>query len=227
MKRKIIKNMMLFFIICTILLYVLLNKNNIIIETIMPYDKEKIIELGSVDIEILEDGEIVSEGNILEWVNEDFKIGQIYTQEIASKNTGTATQYVRVIIYRSWTNENGVKDTSLDPEMIELDKSTEEWLWDENSETPERMVAYYKYPVASEEQTTPCINSIRISSDVQYEYEKIIDGDNLTLQNRYNNKLFEISVEFDAIQASSVVEAMKEEWKVDVTLSGDEIVAVN
>lgn len=238
MKRKILRNIIVFFIICIILLYVLLNNNSIISKMVMPEKKQTVASM-SIGVSLLENGKIVAEsdeahtiGTILEAIlaeGENFKVGKNYELAISTQNSGSIDHYVRVIISKYWADETNKADKTLNPEFIELGKSTDGWLWDESYETSGRCVAYYKYPVGEGgEVTPPVINSIRVNDSVQYEYEEIRDGNNIILQNRYNNKEIIIEVDAEVVQTYAAEDAMKSGWGVDATISDNgEIIAIN
>ena len=76
--------------------------------------------------------------------DEKFTPGKRYNEAISVKNSGNIDTFVRVILTRSWQDAEGKKNTSLSPDLIELNYLTDNgWVIAEDQSTPERTVLYY------------------------------------------------------------------------------------
>ena len=95
----------------------------------------------------------------------DLVFGKAYPEEISVENTGNIDEYVRVTIYKYWTDpdgnkvfESGSKGTStqgLSPELIKLNlTNTDVWIKDEDASTEERMVFYYSKMLGKQKDAT-------------------------------------------------------------------------
>lgn len=161
----------------------------------------------------------------------DVTLGKKYTEELAVKNTGDIDQYVRVRIYKSWTDKDGKKDTTLSPSYIELNTLPENgWLEDESARTTERSVWYYTSPVAAGSTTALLSDTIRIDnavatkvSEETYESEGNIVTETVYA---YDGYTFHLTAEVDAVQNHNAADAIKSAWGVDVTMNGDMITGV-
>ncbi|MDO5132966.1 MAG: hypothetical protein Q4D81_08285, partial [Eubacteriales bacterium] len=103
--------------------------------------------------------------------------GKAYTEEISVKNTGTIDQYVRLTVYKYWTDPDGNKvftaaegksakgntTQGLSPDLIHLEYVNQDdgtgkgdWIRDTmaSTETEERTVFYYNKLLKSGEDTT-------------------------------------------------------------------------
>lgn len=180
------------------------------------------------DRDVAADGE---EGSLLADLTE-VKPGETYTEELQVKNTGDIDQYVRVRIYKSWTNEEGEKDTTLSPAYIELNTLAENgWLEDETARTTERSVWYYTSPLEAGSTTGLLSDTIRINSAVATRVtEKTYEADGKMVTETvytYDGYTFNLTAEVDAVQNHNAADAIKSAWGVDVTMSGDTITGVN
>lgn len=195
------------------------------------------VSTGSIGVSLIENGKIVvnrdytSNNELNEsgvgvllsnFSDEDIKVGKSYQEEIAVYNSGSIDTYVRVVITKDWKDTNGNKYTELDPDMIILDILEENgWIIDENAFTPERITAYYIYPIEPDEKTGNVINSIKINSDVQYEYNVIENGRNIEVKNKYDEYIASLSIEADAIQTHNAKDAILSAWGVNVNIASD------
>lgn len=195
------------------------------------------VSTGSIGVSLIENGKIVvnrdytanNELNesgvgvlLSNFSNEDIKAGKSYQEEIEVYNSGSIDTYIRVVITKDWKDINGNKYTELDPDMITLDILEENgWIIDENAFSPERITAYYIYPIKPGEKTGDVINSIKISSDVQYEYNVIENGRNIEVKNKYDEYIASLSIQADAIQALSAKDAILSAWGVNVNIASD------
>ncbi len=153
------------------------------------------------------------------------QVNHEYDENVFIQNTstdGAYSEYVRVLVRKSWIKNDGSKDTRLDPSVITL-KTTEDWFIDENESTTEGTVYYCKKPVAVEEQ-------VQFLDAISFERE-ILDGVTTTKVNEdgtvvenvygYDGKTFEIEIRVDAVQTHSGSEAILGAWGVEATIDSD------
>lgn len=188
-----------------------------------------------IGVTLVENGEDVAtdgkEDGVLLTDLKNVKLGQKYKEELAVKNTGDIDQYVRVRIYKSWTNKDGNKDTTLSPSYIELNTLTGNgWIEDETARTTERSVWYYTSPVKSRTTTSPLSDTIRIDNAVATKVsEESHEEDGKVVTTKvyaYDGYTFNLTAEVDAVQNHIAADAIKSAWGVDVTMSGDTITSV-
>ena len=103
------------------------------------------LETPEIAVQLNENGKAVSgEDALLQDLLKDeeaLAIGKHYKEELTVTNTGTADQFVRVTLYKYWTDDEG-KRVDLDTDYIGLVLG-EDWLVDESATTDERVVLYY------------------------------------------------------------------------------------
>lgn len=190
--------------------------------------KEYKFDVGSIGVTIIENGVSVQENlfKSLKLINEPFKIGKMYDEEIAIKNTGTEDIYIRAIINKSWSNSKGNKDESLNPELIELGFSNNDWIINESSRTSERIDLYYTNILKVNETSTNFINTIKgkldITNSVIINETKREDNTAIiTTKNKYGDCKINLEIGVDGIQTHNAKEAIKLEWEVDVTIDSN------
>ncbi len=152
--------------------------------------------------------------------------GRAYAEQIGVKNSGAIDSYVRVILYRSWQDADGNKDTSLSPDLIDLGLTdTNGWIVDEKASTPERMVLYYTKVLPVGESTPPLCETLRVHPDVFEEVtqETTVTENGTVIKASYKHDGYWMSLEaeVDAVQTHSGQEAVKSAWGVDVTIAED------
>lgn len=167
--------------------------------------------------------------------SDDLEIGRKYKEKLKVRNTGAIGEYVRVSVYKYWTDgSEGKKNRDLNPEYIELKFANKEeggdWLIDEEASTPERTVLYYRNVLPVDGETSPFTDSIRISSDIteMVAEQKVSETGNGTEKTTiikstyvYDGKQFCIEVEVDAVQDHNAKDAILSAWGKDVELDGD------
>lgn len=199
------------------------------------------VTVSNIGVTLLENGEPISYRNYLKDDNWDestgvllanmlpegeaLTLGKTYTEEIAVTNSGSIDSYVRVILRKSWVDENGVKDTTLSPSLIQLHiLEGSGWVIDQKNSTPERTVLYYT-SVLSVGETTPEITDIlRIDPAIGTKVVETVTTDEngyktITYDYEYDGYTFYIEAEVDAVQTHNAVDAIKSAWGVDVTVS--------
>lgn len=127
--------------------------------------------------------------------------------------------YVRIIITKYWTDSNNEEDDSLNLDFIEVNINEDSgWFIDENASTPTRLIAYYENILPTGEETPAAIDSIRINSNLQNEYEVSKNGNNVSIANKYDNHFFNIEIEANAIQSHNAVDAAVQHWGVNINI---------
>lgn len=174
--------------------------------------------------------------------DEAFLIGKTYEEQTAFSNDGNYDAYVRVIVTRSWMDEDG-KDTTLDPSLIHVTMADDNaWILDADASTRERQVYYYRKVVAAEAQDgyIPITSAISVDNQVTQlvtmqdangnvlnPENSAVTGNVTTIYN-YDGKSFDLDIEVDAIQTHNAVDAAKASWGVSLELDdGGSIVGVS
>lgn len=198
------------------------------------------MNMQSIGVSLLENDKVVSsrdyvsnnewketsEGTLLTNLlgkDETFTPGKKYNEAISVKNSGTIDTFVRVIITKSWQDEEGNKNTTLSPDLIELNFLTDNgWQIAKDQSTTERTVLYYTKAVAAGDSTPALSDTIRIKPSIAKDVTKHVDGNTITYTYKYNGYTFHIDAEVDAVQTHNAKDAIKSAWGVDVNVSDDE-----
>ena len=198
------------------------------------------MNMQSIGISLLENDKVVSsrdyvsnnewkgtsEGELLTDLlgkDDTFTPGKKYNEAISVKNSGTIDTFVRVIITKSWQDEEGNKNTTLSPDLIELNFLTDNgWQIAKDQSTTERTVLYYTKAVAAGDSTPALSDTIRIKPSIAKDVTKRVDGNTITYTYKYNGYTFHIDAEVDAVQTHNAKDAIKSAWGVDVNVSDDE-----
>lgn len=200
------------------------------------------VEMSNIGVSLLENGTVVSsrdysgdgewttngDGKLLtKLLGEDAKFtpGKPYTEELSVQNSGNIDTFVRVIITKSWQDENG-KDVSLNPEWIELNvPEGNGWIEaTDNTDSPERMVLYYTDALSPDEESNPLSDTLRINEAIakQVTVETDESTGTITYVYEYDGYSFVLEAEVDAVQTHNAAEAIKSAWGIDATVSADE-----
>ena len=198
------------------------------------------MNMQSIGVSLLENDKVVSSRDYVsnnEWKgtsqgtlltnllgkDETFTPGKKYNEAISVKNSGTIDTFVRVIITKSWQDEEGNKYTNLSPDLIELNFLTDNgWQVAGAQSTKERTVLYYTKAVAAGDSTPALSDTIRIKPSIAKDVTKHVDGNTITYTYKYNGYTFHIDAEVDAVQTHNAKDAIKSAWGVDVNVSDDE-----
>lgn len=170
------------------------------------------IETESLSTQLLEtglDGKAEArsgEGDLLQDLKalndkQEFRLGKDYDRGFSVGNDGTLPEYVRVSVYRYWTDDSG-RRVDLDPALIELgfDESTGWHIDAEASQTAERTVLWYE-DVLDPNGTTPAFTDrFALNERVASEFA------------RYGKVRFHVEVVVDAIQTHNIEDAMNSAW---------------
>lgn len=140
----------------------------------------------------------------------EFMIGRVYPAAFGVANTGDIPEYIRVTVYKYWTEGSDDKRVDLDPALIEIewDESTG---WRIEEQTPERTVLYYT-PGAVDpgDGTTAFTKSIMVSGDV---YRAVSQAEkNGEYGYDYENLMFHIEAVADGVQDHNAEQAMTSAW---------------
>lgn len=198
------------------------------------------MNMQSIGVSLLENDKVVSsrdyvsnnewkgtsEGELLTDLlgkDETFTPGKKYNEAISVKNSGTIDTFVRVIITKSWQDKEGKKNTSLSPDLIELNFLTDNgWQIAKDQSTTERTVLYYTKAVATGDSTPALSDTIRINPSIAKDVTKHVDGNTITYTYKYDGYTFHVDAEVDAVQTHNAKDAIKSAWGVDVNVSDDE-----
>lgn len=221
----------------------------IVTTVLFPIRKAGAATMSSIGTSIVENGNVVAnrdytsddswEGtesgalfsNMTEEID-NFKLGKRYSYEISVKNSGDIDTYVRMIIKKTIQDANGDKDTTISPELIELEFSDGDWIIAENQSTPERTVCYYKKILEMGSTTPNLINSIKVDNSIgKISAEKLVTDENgyETIEVGYAGaeKSFKLDMEVDAVQTHNAADAIKSAWGVDVTVNSNGDIELN
>lgn len=231
--------------------------------------------LDHLNVALLENGEIAAEkekevdgqGELLYHGHEKdglrdgiIQPGRVYKEEIAARNMRDVDEYVRLSIRKYWcyteVDENGnktrVKDTTVDPSLIELyyvdennnrtDFNTSAWQRNDAESTNEREV-YYLTGVLKGEADAPvlvnrlCVNGKIVSQDDEDHYFNVYpeeitteDGKKQTIYTyEYAYDGYRVCIEADvqSIQTHNSADAVTSLWGVENVTAADGKITVN
>ena len=198
------------------------------------------MNMQSIGVSLLENDKVVSsrdyvsnnewkgtsEGELLTDLlgkDDTFTPGKKYNEAINVKNSGTIDTFVRVIITKSWQDKEGKKNTTLSPDLIELNFLTDNgWQIAKDQSTTERTVLYYTKAVATGDSTPALSDTIRINPSIAKDVTKHVDGYTITYTYKYDGYTFHVDAEVDAVQTHNAKDAIKSAWGVDINVSDDE-----
>lgn len=198
------------------------------------------MNMQSIGVSLVENDQVVSsrdyadadkwegttEGSLLSNLlgeDEKFTPGKKYDEAISVTNSGNIDTFVRVIITKSWQDANGGKNTSLDPQLIELNYLTDNgWVVAEDQSTTERTVLYYTKALPVGESTPALSDTIRINESIASEVNKTVKDNMITYTYKYDGYTFHLDAEVDAVQTHNAKDAIKSAWGVDVNVTEDE-----
>ena len=179
------------------------------------------------------DGWSESAGTLLSGMLEEgekLALGKPYEEALSVTNSGTIDAFVRVILTRSWVNSEGEKDTSLSPELIDLNLlAGNGWVVDEAASTAERTVLYYTSAVPAGGSTAALSDTISIDPAVGTKVENQTvstdaDGnETITTTFAYDGYRFSLSAEVNAVQTHNAEDAIRSAWGIDVISDGNTI----
>lgn len=151
--------------------------------------------------------------------------GRNYKEALSVKNSGNIDEYVRVRIYKSWKNEDGSKETTLAPSLIELNLTQNGWIVDENASTEERTVLYWPSVLKVGESTPAFSDTLKIDNSIMSKVTEHTTEENglktTTTTFNYNGVSFHVEAEVDAVQTHNAQDAIKSAWGVDVSVDSN------
>ena len=182
------------------------------------------VQLTNIETALVENGTQVADGGELLTnlvpEGESFTIGKTYDEELRVRNIGASAdggidEYVRVTVYRYWSDKAGnvLKNTGLKPEYIDLHFCEGNgWTIDAAASTPERTVLYYSDILAADGGTSkPFADKLAISSEVATAIaanaEREYDG-----EYPYEDVVFHVEAVVDAVQTHNPTDAKSSAW---------------
>ncbi len=151
------------------------------------------------------------------------------TSDDKESDGSNGAEYVRVVIRKYWVDENGKKDTTLDPSIIKLNKTSD---WGEvDLASGEEIILYSKKPI----DNTDNKNTSKVIESITFD-EKILDDITKTTTKTetekgyiiesssaygYDGKTFKVEARVDAVQAHSAEEAILGAWGVKATIDSN------
>lgn len=186
------------------------------------------VEVPDLGTALVENGKDVGDEGLLQGITGNVKPGKKYDEVLAVRNTKNSDEYVRVTVRKYWTDKDGKKLRDRDTDLIDLEfDTTGGWTIDDGSTTDERTVLYYAHVLPAGRTSDPFTKSLTISKDlpvlVTQERKEVDGGTVITTTYTYDDVLFVVEADVDAVQTHSPVEAILSAWGVDVTLSGTDI----
>lgn len=197
-------------------------------------DYDATIATNSIDVQLTENGiPVEEESKLYSAIGENVEPSRIYNDAIGVVNTGSADEYVRVIVRKYWTKADGSKDKELKPDMIDLHIQKEsDWIVKDGG-SDETKVYYYKNALKpGQENAAVLFDTLKISKDVMTKDEgKVVESTNedgttktvITYTYKYDGYTFNVEAEAQSVQTHHAAEAIKSVWGVTAELSGDSI----
>lgn len=167
---------------------------------------------------------------------EALQLEKKYDEALCVKNSGNIDEYVRVIIYRYWVDEEEESDGTLvpvekrrkrvdiSPDYIKLfpwnemetaqgrTPSYNGWVMDKAASTRERIVLYYTGILRTGKTTPTFMDALAVSKDVEERF-RITEKDGKYI---YGNEEFVLDIEADGVQTHNAEDAIKSAWGIDV-----------
>jgi len=184
------------------------------------------LQLDAIAVDLYKDGEAAGD-NLLGDIT-TVNPGKVYNENISVYNSGTAPEYVRLVVRKYWTHKdkdgNIVKDTKVDPSLIELTMA-EGWQLNKSESTSENTPAgetsvYYFSDQLSPNVEQRAIQSVRVSDEVLKDVtvdvsDKSPEGKTVyTYTYKYNGYSINIEAEAQAVQTHNANDAIKSVWGV-------------
>lgn len=154
--------------------------------------------------------------------------GRKYKEEIGAQNTGTADEYVRIVVRKYWT-KNGEKNKELTPDLIHLtygngDYNTGAWTLNKDESTDEMAVYYCQSKVAAGQPSPLLFDSVSVDASVLGEVTETTSKEgNKTIYNyeyKYDGFTVNVEAEAQAVQTHNAAQAIKSVWGVDASKTG-------
>lgn len=198
------------------------------------------VEVSNIGVSLVENDKVISKrdyasngkwdeatGDLLTGLKEEKIVpGKQYEEAIKVTNSGSIDSYVRVILKKSWTNKEGAKDTTLSPDLIDLNlKEGSGWVIDKNASTKERTILYYTGILPAGKSTPALSDTLTIDGSIATKVKQDVtekDGyKTITTTYAYDGYNFQLEAEADAVQTHNAQDAIKSAWGVDVDVDGN------
>ena len=193
------------------------------------------IGMMSASIGLYENGSAVSGTLLADFGESDGTVipGKSYPEELYVVNSsisdlqnGQVDEYIRVVIYTYWVDENDKKAPELDASFIVPHLLGGNWIEDTAESTAERTVLYYSKPVAPGSATAPFMDTLMVKENVLYTVTQT--GTSTTLTTFfYDGKQVCLEVEADAVQTHHGEDAILSAWGRSVSIAGDGTLSLN
>ena len=196
------------------------------------------IQVHQIGVSLLENGNVVSSRNYvkdsfeetggalltnLTGKDEKLVLGKKYNEKLTVLNSGSIDEYVRVRIYKYWTEKDSkTKVTTLSPDLIKLNfVNTGQWI-NPNPEAENRECTelYYKGILPSGNTAVEFADGISIDGQLAAEAEIKQEGNTITTTYKYDGVEFHVNVEVDAVQTHNAQDAIRSAWGVDAASLG-------
>ena len=196
------------------------------------------VKVSQIGVSLAENGNIVSKrdydgddwktesspllSNMLS-AGEKLALNKLYEEKLAVRNTGEIDEYVRVRIYKYWTEGDSDKRlNTLSPGLIKLNLTHgDEWVNpDGNTFDRECTVLYHKgpLPVGAEAEFA---DTIAIDKKVAEEFTTVDKGNGIVeTVYKYDGVEFHVNVEVDAVQTHNAQDAIRSAWGIDASALG-------
>lgn len=187
-----------------------------------------------IAVALVENGQTVTgaageNGTLLENMlgeNEQVRLGRAYDEVLTVQNTGSIDEYVRVILCRYWLDDQGNKNTTLRPDLIDLHLTEGSgWYLDKNASTAERIVLYYTRPLGAGESSSALADTLRIDDSLAKERRSELvteNGETKTVTTfKYDGYRFMLEAEVDGVQTHNAQDAIKSAWGIEMAVDGD------
>ncbi|SDB34688.1 hypothetical protein SAMN02910298_01692 [Pseudobutyrivibrio sp. YE44] len=152
------------------------------------------------------------------------QIGKCYKSTVNVANiSDEATgykEYVRVIVRKSWTNADGIKDQNLDPDLIEL-SIADGWVRYEDDTLSKECEIYYLKDAVECGEVKEFLTGITINDTVA---TKVVqEGSETEIINKYvyDGQKVSISIQADAVQTHHAEDAIHGAWGVEATATAE------
>ena len=193
------------------------------------------IGMMSASIGLYENGSAVSGTLLADFGESDGTVipGKSYPEELYVVNSsisdlqnGQVDEYIRVVIYTYWVDENDKKAPELDASFIVPHLLGGNWIEDTAESTAERTVLYYSKPVAPGSATAPFMDTLMVKENVLYTVTQT--GTSTTLTTFfYDGKQVCLEAEADAVQTHHGEDAILSAWGRSVSIAGDGTLSLN
>lgn len=178
------------------------------------------IQLHEIGVTLVENGAPV-EGELLKGLlgeGEVLKPGTAYREELNVYNSGVINEYVRVNIYKYWLNPDGEKNSTMSPDLINLNLVNvgSDWLLDEAASTEERTVLYYSRLLNSQNETSLFADKLTIDGSVADRVRETRETSGryttITTVYEYDGMQFCVEAKVDAVQEHNAQDAIWSAW---------------